>query len=61
MNANCRSDISSQPFNLTRRLAAGPKLSHRQARMIEAVVSAACSMTPLAVALVLGVKSMVAA
>jgi hypothetical protein len=61
MNANCPPSLSSQPFNATRRLSAGPKLSQRQARMIEAVVSAACSMTPLAVALVLGVKSMVAA
>ncbi len=61
MNANCRSDPLSQPSNLVREPSDGFRLSQRQARTIEAVVSALCSLTPLAVALVLGVKSVVAA
>jgi hypothetical protein len=61
LNSNSRSDLVSQPQNLVRQSSDGLRLNQRQARMIEAVVSATCSMTPLAVALVLGVKQVVAA
>jgi hypothetical protein len=61
MSFNGRSELSSQSVSTARRFSGGLRLSQRQARMAEAVLSALCSLTPLAVALVLGVKSVVAA
>jgi hypothetical protein len=60
MSHNGRSERLSELFNPARRSAGKLRLSQRQARMAEAILSALCSMTPLAVALVLGLKSVVA-